>query len=63
MFIYNFVPVPAPSLNEQSAINEALTRIQAENNLISWPQIEGTPINKFKIPGYIACAFLTLYLT
>ncbi|CAG8666363.1 30185_t:CDS:2 [Gigaspora margarita] len=35
MFTHNFVPAPAPSLNEQSAINEALTQIQAENNLIS----------------------------
>ncbi|CAG8806777.1 18699_t:CDS:1, partial [Gigaspora rosea] len=63
IFMRNFIPAPAPSLNEPSAINKALTRIQAENNLISWPQIEGTPISEFNIPGYIACAFPTLYST
>ena len=26
-----------------------------------WPEIEGSPINEFQTPGYIARAFPTLY--
>ncbi|CAG8456364.1 20680_t:CDS:2, partial [Gigaspora rosea] len=61
--ICKFVSAPAPSHNEQYAINNILTRIQAENNPVIWPKIKGTPINEFNTPGYIACAFPTLYPT
>ncbi|RGB23751.1 hypothetical protein C1646_774059 [Rhizophagus diaphanus] len=30
---------------------------------ITWPSIDGTPINEFQTLSYIACAFPTLYLT
>ena len=30
---------------------------------IMWPNIDAIPVNEFQTPGYIACAFPTLYPT
>ncbi|CAG8641197.1 7999_t:CDS:2 [Cetraspora pellucida] len=59
----NFVPTPAPSFNKEFAISDMLSQMQTETHPIMWPRIEENPINEFSIPGYIACAFPTLYLT
>src|SRR6266542_291800 len=47
---------------EDVAIKHTLNRMQNENRPIIWPQINSNPINEFQTPGYIACAFPTLYL-
>ncbi|CAG8622461.1 21469_t:CDS:2 [Cetraspora pellucida] len=59
----NFVPAPLLSFNEESAIADTLGRMQASNLPIMWLNIDGNPINEFQTPGYIACAFPTLYPT
>ncbi|GBC15565.1 ATP-dependent DNA helicase PIF1 [Rhizophagus irregularis DAOM 181602=DAOM 197198] len=59
----NFVPAPLPSPNEEQAIGDTLNRMQDNDLPIMWPSIDGTPINEFQTPGYIACAFPTLYPT
>ena len=56
-----FVPLDPPTHREDEAINEALNRIQSNNPPITWPEIEGVPINEFQTPGYMARAFPTLY--
>ncbi|EXX58668.1 uncharacterized protein LOC105316640 [Rhizophagus irregularis DAOM 181602=DAOM 197198] len=58
-----FVPFLPSTLHEDVAIKNALDRMQSENNPIAWPQINSSPINEFQTPGYIACAFSTLYPT
>jgi hypothetical protein len=58
-----FVPFLPSTLQEDVAIKNALDRMQSENNPIAWPQINSSPINEFQTPGYIACAFPTLYPT
>jgi hypothetical protein len=37
--------------------------MQSDNAHIMWPNIDGNPVNEFQTPGYIACAFPTLYST
>jgi len=37
--------------------------MQAENNPVMWSNIDENTINEFNTSGYIARAFLTLYLT
>ena len=59
----NFVPIPLPSPNEETAIDDTLARMQAGVNPVLWPTIDVTPVNEFQTPGYIACAFPTLYPT
>ncbi|PKK63600.1 hypothetical protein RhiirC2_716869 [Rhizophagus irregularis] len=59
----NFVPAPLPSPNEEQAISDTLNRVQDNDIPITWPNIDGTFINEFQTPGYIACAFSTLYPT
>lgn len=59
----NFVPVPLPSPNEERAITDTLNRMQAGEGPIMWPNIDNNPVNEFQTPGYIACAFPTLYPT
>ncbi|PKK75534.1 hypothetical protein RhiirC2_863195 [Rhizophagus irregularis] len=58
-----FVPLPPSANREDTAIRNTLDRIQNENHPIMWPQINGNPVNEFQTPGYIACAFPTLYPT
>ena len=57
----SFVPLPASTRREDTAINETLNRMQTNNAPILWPEIDGFPINEFQTPGYIAKAFPTLY--
>ncbi|RGB36292.1 hypothetical protein C1646_814122 [Rhizophagus diaphanus] len=59
----NFVPAPLPLPNEEQAISNTLNRVQDNDIPITWPNIDGTPINEFQTPSYIACAFPTLYPT
>ncbi len=59
----NFVSAPLLSSNEERAIGDTLGQMQANDDLIMWPNIDGNPINEFQSPGYIARAFLTLYPT
>ena len=58
-----FVPLPPSTKGEDIAIRNTLDRIQDENSPMEWPQIDNHPINEFQTPGYIACAFPTLYPT
>ena len=37
--------------------------MQAGEGPIMWPNIDNNPVNEFQTPGYIACAFPTLYPT
>ena len=59
----NFVPVPIPVPNEDSAVVDVLARMQADTAPVAWPCIDGVPVNEFQSPGYIARAFPTLYPT
>ncbi|RGB39303.1 hypothetical protein C1646_754740 [Rhizophagus diaphanus] len=59
----NFVPVPLPSPNKEQAIGDTLNRVQDNDIPITWPNIDGTPINKFQTSNYIASVFPTLYPT
>jgi hypothetical protein len=59
----NFVSAPLPSPNEERAIADTFERLQSGDAPVMWPVINGTPINEFQTPGYIACAFPTLYPT
>ena len=58
-----FVPLLPSAHREDVAIQNTLDRIQNENSPMEWPQIDNHPINEFQTPGYIACAFPTLYPT
>ncbi|CAB4410504.1 unnamed protein product [Rhizophagus irregularis] len=58
-----FVPAPLLSPNEEQAISDTLNRVQDNDIPITWPNIDGTPINEFQTSSYIACAFPTLYPT
>src|SRR6266542_3150601 len=58
-----FVPLLPINKRKEVAINNTLERVQNQNSHVLWPEIEGSPINKFQIMGYIIRAFLTLYLT
>ena len=57
----SFVSLLPNTRREQEAINKTLDRIQCNNPPILWSEIDGTPINEFQTPGYIARAFPTLY--
>lgn len=58
-----FVPTLPLFQHEEFAIKNVLNRVQSEARPIEWPQINNNPINEFQTPGYIACAFPTLYPT
>lgn len=32
-----------------------------EAEVIPWPEIESSPVNEYKTPGYVACAFVSLF--
>ncbi|PKB95402.1 hypothetical protein RhiirA5_436787 [Rhizophagus irregularis] len=57
----SFVPAIPSTQRENAIINDTLDRIQSNEQPVLWPEIDGSPINKFQTPGYIARAFLTLY--
>ncbi|CAB4427789.1 unnamed protein product [Rhizophagus irregularis] len=57
----SFVPAIPSTQRENAIINDTLDRIQSNEQPVLWPEIDGSPINEFQIPGYIARAFLTLY--
>jgi hypothetical protein len=61
MVTRNFVPVVPSSNREDNAINEVIARMQAKTTPIEWPNINSTPVNEFRTPGYITCTFPTLY--
>lgn len=63
MISRTFVPILPSSHREDVAIKNALDRMQASNPPLLWPLINNSPINEFQTPGYIACAFPTLYPT
>ena len=58
-----FVPIILLASREDTAIRNTLDQIQDKNCPIMWSQINGSSVNKFQTPGYITCAFLTLYPT
>jgi ATP-dependent DNA helicase PIF1 len=58
-----FVPLPPPTRREDVSIRNTLDRVENGERPIEWPQINNYPINEFQTPGYIACAFPTLYPT
>ena len=55
-----FVASITPTTRETTAISNTLNQIQSNDTPIMWPEIDGTPINEFQTPGYIARAFPTL---
>src|SRR5579862_7106014 len=59
----SFVPLLPATQREEVAINDTLERLQNQSQHITWPEINGSPINEFQTIGYIARAFPTLYLT
>ncbi|RGB22274.1 hypothetical protein C1646_776370 [Rhizophagus diaphanus] len=63
MITRTFVLYFPPSYCKDYAIKSTLNHIQTENPLITWPQIDNSPINEFQTPGYIAIAFPMLYPT
>jgi hypothetical protein len=56
-----FVPSLPNTRQEDIAINDTLDHVQSNNHPLLWPEMEGTPINKFQMPGYMVKAFPTLY--
>ncbi|PKK59202.1 hypothetical protein RhiirC2_719980, partial [Rhizophagus irregularis] len=48
-----FVPLMPPTQREGEAINATLDRMQNDNPLSLWPEIESVPMNEFHTPGYM----------
>jgi hypothetical protein len=59
----SFVPYLPPACREDDAIRMTFERMQEGLSVTTWPRINPSPINEFHTPGYIACAFPTLYPT
>ena len=61
----SFVPVPAPSMTEQEAVQQSVEQHQANSShpALMWPSIGGIPLNEFTTEGYFMCAFPTLFPT
>jgi len=59
----SFVPLFPATQREEEAISNTLERIQNQSDHITWPNIEGSPINEFQTVGYIARAFPALHPT
>ena len=58
-----FVAINPSSHREEDAIEDTLNHIHTERDRLIWPYINNHPINEFQTPGYIVCAFPTLYPT
>ena len=63
MITCTFVLFLPSAHSENDAIKYTLDRMQNENRHIIWPQINGSPINEFQTPSYIAYPFPILYPT
>lgn len=59
----SFVPLLPATQREEVVINDTLERLQNQSQYITWPEIDGNPINEFQTIGYIVRAFPTLYPT
>ena len=63
----SFVPVAAPSMTEQEAVQQSVEQRQSSSSsfhtALMWPSIGGMPLNEFTNEGYFTCAFLTLFPT
>ena len=63
---YSFVPLAAPSMTEQEAVQQSVEQRQAASSshpALMWPSIGGMPLNEFTTEGYFTCAFPTLFPT
>ena len=60
-----FVPVAAPSMTEQEAVQQSVEQCQtgSSHTPLMWPSIGGMPLNEFTTEGYFSCAFPTLFPT
>ena len=62
----SFVPVAAPSMTEQEAVQQSVRQRQSSSSshaALMWPSIGGVPLNEFTTEGYSTCAFPTLFPT
>ena len=62
----SFVPIAAPSMTEQEAVQQCVQQCQASSRsptVLMWPSIGGMPLNEFTSEGYFTCAFPTLFPT
>ena len=59
----SFVPVAAPSMTEQEAVQQSVEQRQSSHAALMWPSIGGMPLNEFTTEGYFTCAFPTLFPT
>ena len=62
----SFVPVAAPSMTEQEAVQQSVQQRQSSSSshpALMWPSIEGVPLNEFTTEGYFTRAFPTLFPT
>ena len=58
----SFVPVAAPSMTEQEAVQQCVQQSQASSlspTALMWRSIGGMPLNEFTTEGYFICAFPT----
>ena len=64
---HSFVPVSAPSMTEQEAVQQSVDQCQSSSSSshtpLMWPSIGGAPLNEFTTEGYFTCAFPTLFPT
>ena len=59
----SFIPVAAPSMTEQEAVQQSVQQRHLPASTLMWPSIGGVPLNEFTTEGYFTCAFPTLFPT
>ena len=59
----SFIPVAAPSITEQEAVQQTVQQSQLPASTLMRPSIGGVPLNEFTTEGYFTCAFPTLFPT
>ena len=59
---HSFVPIAAPSMTEQEAVQQCVQQCQASSlstTALMWPSIGGMPVNELTTEDYFSCAFPT----
>ena len=59
----SFIPVAAPSMTEQEAVQQSVQQRHLPASTLMWPSIGGVPLNEFTTEGYFTSAFPTLFPT
>ena len=48
----SFIPVAAPSMTEQEAVQQSVQQHHLPTSTLMWPSIGGVPLNEFTTEGY-----------